>query len=70
MEHYNDRDLANIRNLLRDLDRMEKKATQLGTEYMFDEEAHERRGVAFCGLRIFVWTGRGGYRIESREHKI
>jgi len=50
MEHYNDRDLASIRNLLRDLDRMEKRAKSMGREFEIDEEAGERTRAGFACL--------------------
>lgn len=41
-EHYNDRDLSNLRNLLNDMDRLEKEGERLGEGFGVDVEAHER----------------------------
>ena len=67
-EHYNDRDLSNLRNLLRDMERLEKEGNKLGGGCEVDFDSHERmKDGLLCLLDFCMDRTR---RLNNRKQRV
>ncbi|KAK0118526.1 hypothetical protein ONS96_011622 [Cadophora gregata f. sp. sojae] len=68
IEHYNDRDISNLRNLLRDMERLAKEGNRLGGEYEVDFDSHERMNDGLlCLLDFCIDRAR---RLSNRKQRV
>ena len=67
-EHYNDRDLSNLRNLLGDMERLEKEGNKLGGGCEVDFDSHERmKDGLLCLLDFCMDRTR---RLNNRKQRV
>lgn len=52
-EQYNDRDLSNVRNPLKDMDRLESESSKFGADYAIEPTGHYRTRDGFLCLQDF-----------------
>ena len=68
LQHYNKREQSTIDNLLRDLDRVSKKSSEVQCRHPIDPDAHERLKDAFLCLKDFCEDRPG--RLNNRKQRV
>jgi hypothetical protein len=73
LEQHNDRDLSNVRNLLNDMDRLEKEANKLGEEsdgeeYAIDQSLHDQTSDGLLCLQDFCIDR--DRRLKNRKQRV
>jgi hypothetical protein len=68
LEQHNDRDLSNVRNLLNDMDRLEKEANKLGEEYAIDRSLHDKTSDGLLCLQDFCIDR--DRRLKNRKQRV